>query len=287
VTWQLLHHTVGEAVQFGVRILVESGGLERDEAALDVRHLMAAALGVSPDRVILALRDPITPAQEEEFMYLMYERNKRRSLAAVLGHRTFWGLRFVVSDAVLIPRPETETLVELALAEPFSDILDLGTGSACIAVTLLAERPEAVGVACDISEDALAVAAQNAEHHGVADRLHFEVSDWFESVGGTYDLIVSNPPYVSEADYAGLSPEVHHEPKIALTPGGDGLDAYRVIAREAPRHLTPGGRLLVEIGFDQGCAVSALFRTAGLEAVTVHPDINGKDRVVSARARAK
>ena len=211
-------------------------------------------------------------------------RRSGRPLSHVLGYRDFYNARFVVTNAVLDPRPDTELLVSLALSAPFKKLLDLGTGSGCIAISLLAERQDAMGVATDISSDALGVAGQNARALGVEDRLHFEHSDWFEAVGGTYDLIVSNPPYVSETDYAALNVEVHHEPKIAVTPGGDGLGPYRVIARAAPRHLTPGGRLLVEIGFDQGTAVAQLFVEAGLDDVAVHPDLNGKDRVVSARA---
>jgi release factor glutamine methyltransferase len=176
--------------------------------------------------------------------------------------------------------------VELALEEPFEKVLDLGTGSGCILLSLLAERPGAAGLGTDISAEALSVARGNAERLDVTGAA-FAQSDWFAEVHGAFDLIVSNPPYIAEAEIAGLSPEVRLDPTIALTPGGDGLDAYRAIARDAGRHLAPGGRLLVEIGSEQGAAVSALFESAGLAKVTVHPDINGKDRVVSACRAAR
>ena len=252
----------------------------------EVARILADVLGLSTAQLSARMKERLSDASFERAYRAVWARGSHKPMSHILGYRDFYKHRFIVTPDVLDPRPDTETLVELALAEPFAELLDLGTGSGCIPISLLAERPEATGIATDISEAALTVAGQNAETIGVADRLHFEQSDWFEAVGGTYDLIVSNPPYVSEADYAGLSPEVHHEPKIALTPGGDGLDAYRSIARDAPRHLKPGGRLMVEIGFDQAAQVAALFRKAGLEEATVHPDLNGKDRVVSARASA-
>jgi release factor glutamine methyltransferase len=148
-------------------------------------------------------------------------------------------------------------------------------------VSLLAERSGATGVATDISPAALAVAAENAERHAVAGRIELVQADWWDGVVGQFDLIVSNPPYVAEADYDRLAPEITRwEPRTALTPGGDGLSAYRIIASGLAAHLAPGGRCLVEIGADQGVAVAALFQAAGLEGVAAYPDINGKDRVV-------
>ncbi|MEM8881916.1 MAG: peptide chain release factor N(5)-glutamine methyltransferase [Pseudomonadota bacterium] len=249
----------------------------------DAELLLADLLGFSQAQLAAASEAQIDDQNAARFDALLIRREARIPLAHILGRRAFWRHDFEVTADVLDPRPDTEALVELALAESFERVLDLGTGSGAIMLSLIAERPEATGVGTDISASALAVAERNAAALGVINRVHFVKSDWFGHVDGSYDLIVSNPPYVSELDYAALAPEVHHEPKIALTPGGDGLDSYRVIAREAPGYLTPGGRLLVEIGFDQGGAVSALFRAAGLDEVTVHPDINGKERVVSAR----
>ncbi|WP_224814497.1 peptide chain release factor N(5)-glutamine methyltransferase [Hasllibacter sp. MH4015] len=254
------------------------------EFARDVCLLMAEATGLDRAQVLIEPDRRLTHEEEAKFLHLVAERRKGKSLAHVVGHVAFWNRRFRVTEDVLVPRPETETLIALALEEPFRDLLDLGTGSGVIAVTLLAECQDAVGIACDISATALAVAEGNARSHGVADRLHLEQSDWFECIGGDYDLIVSNPPYITEDAYADLAPEVLHEPRIALTPGGDGLAAYRAITAEAQTHLRPRGRLIVEIGYDQGAAVAELFREAGLDEVAVHADLDGRDRVVAGRS---
>jgi release factor glutamine methyltransferase len=182
---------------------------------------------------------------------------------------------------VLDPRPETEVLVAEALAQPFERVLDLGTGSGCILVTLLAERPEATGEGLDLSPDALAVAAENARRHGVAARAGFAVSDWCVAAQGVFDLIVANPPYIAMAEMAWLDPEVReHEPHLALTDGADGLSAYRAILREAPGHLSARGRILLEIGAAQGGAVTALARAAGFPDARILSDLDGRDRVV-------
>ena len=206
-----------------------------------------------------------------------------RSVAHVTGRQAFWGRDFAVTDDTLAPRPETETLVEAALAEPFARVLDLGTGTGCLAVTLLAECPMAQGVATDLSEAALAVAARNAQAHGAAGRLTFVRADWWEGVSGRFDLVVSNPPYVAEAEMASLALEVLREPRLALTPGGDGLEAHRAIAAGLGAHLAPGGRAIVEFGAGQGAAVAAILLAAGLDEVALRPDMDGRDRVALAR----
>ncbi|MGR3321065.1 MAG: peptide chain release factor N(5)-glutamine methyltransferase [Pseudooceanicola sp.] len=212
------------------------------------------------------------------------DRIRRRPVSQIIGKRAFWRHDFVVTGDTLDPRPETEALVEQALSEPFKRMLDLGTGTGAIAVSILADRPASQGVATDLSEAALKVARINAERIGVAGRLTFLRSDWYEAVGGRWDLIVSNPPYIAAAEMAALSPEVRDwEPHMALTDGGDGLTAYRAIAAGARAHLSPGGRLLVEIGPTQAAAVTEIFRRAGLDRVDVHPDLDGRDRVISAR----
>lgn len=212
-------------------------------------------------------------------------RASRVPVSQIVGMRAFWTSDFRVTPDVLDPRPDTEVLIYQALAEPFSRVLDLGTGSGCILLSLLKERPEATGVGTDISAEAVLVAGENAERLGVADRVVLPISDWFADVGGRFDLIVSNPPYIAADEMAKLEPEVRdHEPRIALTDEADGMTAYRVITAGAPDHLTPGGRLLVEIGPTQGEAVKALFEAAGLENVAVHPDLDGRDRVVAGRA---
>jgi release factor glutamine methyltransferase len=261
---------------------LEAAGVEG--AARDARRLLAHALGVAPDVLAGRMTDPVPEAAVAAFDALVGRRVAREPVSHLTGQRAFWGRDFRVTRDVLDPRPETETLVARALAEPFARVLDLGTGSGCILVTLLAERPGAQGVGTDISPDALLIAGENAARHGVADRLVLTPSDWFGDIGGRYDLIVSNPPYIAADEMAGLSPEVRdHEPRGALTDEADGLTAYRAIAEGAGRFLVPGGRLLVEIGPTQGMAVSSLFAQAGLERVVVHPDLDGRDRVVAAR----
>ncbi|GAB5446562.1 peptide chain release factor N(5)-glutamine methyltransferase [Gymnodinialimonas sp.] len=209
-------------------------------------------------------------------------RLARQPLSQIFGYAPFRDRLFHVTPDVLAPRADTETLLDAALAASPRSFLDLGTGPGTLALTLLAELPGAQGVASDISRAALDVAARNAEALGVAARVTLIESDWFDAIEGVFDLIVSNPPYVDAATYARLAPEITQwEPEVALTPGGDGLDAYRIITRGAPAHLRPGGHLMVEIGFDQGPAVSAMFNQAGFGDVQVLPDLNGKSRVVS------
>ncbi|MHC0052691.1 peptide chain release factor N(5)-glutamine methyltransferase [Actibacterium sp. D379-3] len=250
------------------------------DAPRDARRLLAHAMGVAADRLTLVLPDPLTPQAETAFEAAIARRAAREPVSHITGRRVFFGRDFHVGPAVLDPRPETETLIELALAAPFSRVLDLGTGSGCILLTLLAERPGATGLGVDLSPAALAVARGNAARLGLVGA--FALSDWFSAVTGRFDLIVSNPPYIAADEMAALSPELGHEPEMALTPGGDGLDAYRAIAAGAPAHLAPGGRLLVEIGPTQAHAVSALFARAGLENISTHPDLDGRDRVVAA-----
>lgn len=258
---------------------LRAAGIEGAEK--DARLLMAAALGLTPDRVILHLRDPLS--EEVEFFYenALARRLAREPVSHILGGRWFYGRWFHVTADVLDPRPETEILIAQALRHPFKEVLDLGTGTGCILLSLLAERPGATGIGTDISPQALAIAEWNAAELNVGDRLALIESDWFSAVGGRFDLIVSNPPYIAVAEMAALAPDVRdYEPHGALTDGADGLSAYRAIAAAAPGHLTPGGRVLVEIGPSQGRAVSDLFAEAGLSEITVTPDFDGRDRVV-------
>lgn len=273
--------TASAALRAAVARLTAAGV---DGAARDARLLLAAALGVAPDRLALHLADPLPPEVADRFETHLQDREARRPVAQIVGRRLFWGRPFRVTRDTLDPRPETETLVAAALDEPFSRVLDLGTGTGCILLTVLAERPGATGVATDMSEAALAVARQNAADLGLSDRAEFRRADWFAGVDGAFDLILSNPPYIAAAEMAGLAPEVRDwEPPGALSPGGDGLAAYRAIAAGAGPHLSAGGRLLVEIGPTQGAAVAALFAAAGLRDLRVLPDLDGRDRVVAAR----
>ncbi len=272
----------------GVRAL-QTAGIEG--AARDARWLMAHALGVAQDRLLLALHDPVTEAQAAQFLRAISARATHQPVAQITGQRLFWGRRFRVTPDVLDPRPETETLIEQALAQPFARVLDLGTGSGAILCTLLAEQVEATGLGVDLSPAALEVAQSNAAALGVASRAVFRCSDWCADVTGQFDLIVSNPPYIAASEVADLAPETRDwEPRMALVPDhcdGSGLAAYRVIAAQAPRHLAPGGRLVVEIGLGQGPAVLALFTAGGLQAGVLCKDLTGRARVVTARMPAE
>lgn len=257
------------------------------EAQRDARLILRGVTGWSAAR-LLSERGVALPIDRRLQASAMLDRRlAREPLAQILGSWPFYGRDFAVTRDVLTPRADTETLIDLALAEPFSSVIDLGTGSGAIVVTLLAERPGAQGVATDLSPAALAVAARNASAHGVAGRLRLTEADWWSGVAGRFDLIVSNPPYVTAAAYASLAPEITgHEPKSALTPGDDGLAAYRQILSGVGGHAKPGARVLFEIGADQGAALSCLMIAAGLEKVAIHSDINGKDRVAAGRVSA-
>lgn len=253
------------------------------DPARDARILLAHAASVDAARVTLIAPEEIAPEIAERFEQLVALRAVRVPVSQLIGSRGFYGRDFRISRDVLDPRPETETLIELALSEPFDRVLDLGTGSGCILVTLLAERPTATGVGADLSEAACLQASANAVLHKVADRAEVIQSDWFERVEGRFDLIVSNPPYLAATEMADVAPELRdHEPAMALTDGLDGLSVYRIIADQAQGYLTAAGRVLVEIGWEQGDAVSAIFRDAGWAGVTLAHDLDGRPRVVCA-----
>jgi release factor glutamine methyltransferase len=272
--------TGAEALRAAIPRLAAAGV---PDAPRDARVLLAHASAIAPDRLTLHLGDPLTDAQVQAFEAVITRRAAREPVSHITGQRLFWGRSFRVTPDTLDPRPETEILVQAALEEPFARMLDLGTGTGCILLSCLADRPNAHGMGTDIHPATLAVAAANAQTHGLADRADFALSDWFAQVVGRFDLIVSNPPYIAEAEMPALSPEVQREPHRALTPGGDGLDAYRGIAHAAPAHLHPGGRLMVEIGPTQAAAVTALFAAQGLTDIRILPDLDGRDRVVIAR----
>lgn len=267
------------ALRDAVRQLAEEGV---PDPARDARLLLADALGVAPDRLTLHLHDPVPEAARATLAAHLAQRARRVPVSHILGRRLFWGRWFRVTPDVLDPRPETETLVAAALERPFSRVLDLGTGSGAILLTLLAERPDATGLGTDVSPRALAVAQNNAEALGL--RAQFQQADWFDGITGHFDLIVSNPPYIAENEMHTLAPELAFEPRVALTPGGDGLDAYRALARGARTALAPGGRVLLEIGPTQAAAVSALLDQVGFAPPRVVMDLDGRDRVVVAQS---
>ncbi len=258
--------------------------LSGPEAARDAKLLLALAARVPVERLAHLSPADLSDGVIDRYHGFLARRAQGEPVSHIRGLRAFWHHDFEVTSDVLDPRPETETLVELALETHFDTVLDLGTGSGCILLSLLAERPDATGLGVDLSEAALQVAARNRSRLGLEARADLKASDWYSAVVGRYDLIVSNPPYIDEEVYETLSREVReYEPRLALTPGADGTRPYPEIARGAVQHLKPGGRLLVEIGYDQGPAVAASLAGAGFAQVSVHQDLGGRDRVVSAR----
>ena len=260
---------------------LQAAGIE--DAARDARALLAHALGSRPDRLTLQLPDDMTEPQLVGYEAAVLARIARQPVAQIIGKRLFWGLPFRVTRDTLDPRPETETLVAEALTQPFLKILDLGTGTGCILLSCLKGMPMARGLGVDFSVSALEVAKGNASELGLESRAEFMKSDWFSAVSGSFDLIVSNPPYIAANEMAGLAPEVRDwEPRLALTPEGDGLDAYRKIALGAQANLMPGGRLLVEVGPTQGQIVAGLLAASGLSQIRILLDMDKRDRVVAA-----
>jgi release factor glutamine methyltransferase len=274
--------TGSEALARGVRLLREAGV---PDAAGDARRLLARALGVEPGRLTLVLPEPILQDRSEAYEALIARRAKREPVSHLLESRLFWGREFLVTGDVLDPRPETELLVAAALEEPFARVLDLGTGSGCLLVTLLAERPKAVGQGLDLSVPALEVAQANAERHGVGKRATLARSDWFKAAEGSFDLIVSNPPYIAAGEMTSLEPEVRDwEPRLALTDEGDGLEAYRAILTGARRYMAPDARLLLEHGPTQAEAIAAIGQAQGFAAPEHRRDLDGRMRAVLFRA---
>jgi release factor glutamine methyltransferase len=253
------------------------------DPARDARVLLAHAARIEASRVTLIAPEELSEEVADRFEQLIALRAIRVPVSHLIGEREFYGRRFKVSGDVLDPRPETECLIEAALSAPYARVLDLGLGSGCILVTLLAEREEATGLGVDLSEAACLQASANAVLHRVQERAEIVQSDWFAGVQGEFDLIVSNPPYIAADEMLGLSEEVRrHEPEMALTDGGDGLAAYRAIAAGVMAHLKPGGRIMVEIGPTQADEVSSLFAAAGLSGISVVRDLDRRDRVVCA-----
>lgn len=269
-----------EALREGTRALRDAGvpGPERD-----ARLLLAEVLALPVARLTLEPDWPVDPDQIVAFHSYLARRSAREPVSRILKRRNFWGRDFEVTPDVLDPRPETETLIAEALkGDAPKRLIDLGCGSGIIGVTLLAEWPGASGVCSDVSAPCLDVTARNGTALGVMDRLICVQSNWFDAITGRFDLIVSNPPYITEDEMALLDPDVAlHDPHLALTPGGDGLAPYRTLAQESSQYLENGGRVLVEIGWKQGPDVAQIFSDAGLGSVHVLQDLDGRDRVVS------
>ncbi len=276
----------------GAVLQAASGRLGRagiDSARLDARLLACFVLGWDQAQVLTRPDHSPTAAKRRSLEALVARREKREPLAAITGRREFWGLDFTVNGDTLIPRPESETIIEAAL-ETVTDrdaplkILDLGTGSGCLLLALLWELPGATGLGVDVSEGALNVARLNASALGLEARAQFRLSDWGGSVDageGRFDLLVANPPYVADGEFAALEPEVaRFEPRLALSGGPDGLEGYRRLAPGIRALLAPGGRAFVEIGAGQEKTVSVIFQQQELRVAHVHRDLGRRPRVI-------
>lgn len=284
--------SIAESIFEAARILRQAGISEaRREAGSLLEYV------IERDRTfIIAHADHLISKEHlETFRQIVVRRAKGEPLQYITGRQAFFGLDFEVTPAVLIPRPETELLVETALAilcpvDEESHICDIGTGSGCIAVTLLHKRARAHAVGIDISETAIQVAQRNAARHGVAERMRFVASDIFSALSADetrFDLVVSNPPYVAGSTLEELQREVRdHEPRGALTPGADGLLIIRRLLSESGAFLKQGGHLLVEIGFDQGAEVERLVDRNIWQLLAIHQDLQGIPRIVALQKTA-
>ena len=266
--------TVAALLRAGAARLAASG---IDEPRREARILLAHAAGLTPAEILTDGARCIDPAP---FTALLARRATREPMALVLGIQEFWSLRFAVSPDTLVPRADSEAVVEAALSLPApARVLDLGTGTGCLLLAVLSERPHAWGVGVDRVPAAAALARCNAGALGLATRTAFLAADWTAPLAGQFDLVLSNPPYVRRADILGLQAEVrNHEPASALDGGPDGLDAYRHIVPALPSLLAPGGYAVLEIGEGQGEAVSALAQAAGVRPVGLRRDLSGMER---------
>ena len=259
-----------------------------EAARLEAELLLAATLGMDRVGLYVNFERPLDPTELAAFRERVQRRARREPVQYILGETEFWSLRFDVSPAVLVPRGDTEVLVEEALAriEGAARVLDVGTGSGAIAVALAHEKSEVLMTALECSLPALEVARRNALRHGVADRVNCLAGELAALPPGPFDMVVSNPPYIPSRDWEKLMPEVRdHEPRLALDGGEDGLEAYRHLARQAARILVPGGWLLVEVGIGQAKDVSALFKAGGLIEINQRDDYARIPRVVMGRTK--
>ena len=258
-----------------------------DSPSIDARLLLEAATGATRMDILSDPYRVVTPDQQAQLDAYVERRLRREPVSRILGRKGFWKIMLNVTPDVLSPRPDTETLIDVAVLahaknEAFT-VADLGTGSGAILLAILAERPAATGVGTDISFEAIAVARDNAAELELDNRATFLRTEWATGFGDdSFDMVVSNPPYIPTDDIAGLDPEVReHDPILALDGGPDGLQAYRDLAPEIARVLKPGGVFAVEIGWDQGPQVKALFEAQGFADVKIVKDLGDRDRVVT------
>jgi release factor glutamine methyltransferase len=280
--------TLHELIKQGEEIL---RAYHKLDAAIDARLLMCYLLGCKDITLILNRDEMISPHVEESYMYLIAKRTQGIPLQYITKSQEFMGLEFYVDERVLIPRQDTETLVEtildIAKQEPLHQVVEIGVGSGCISISLAHYRKDMNITAIDISQEALEVTLKNTRYHHVEDRISCIKSDLFDAYKGaanTLDLIVSNPPYISREDCKSLMHEVEgYEPRIALTDGSDGLTFYRRISKEAKVFLKPNGLIAYEIGYNQSEAVMHILSQEGFYNIQTLKDLPGKDRVVIAR----
>ncbi|MFZ1683563.1 MAG: peptide chain release factor N(5)-glutamine methyltransferase [Candidatus Zixiibacteriota bacterium] len=267
--------------------LLESAGI--DQGLAEVELILCHLLNVSRLDLVLHGMERLTPEVRTKFDHIIERRLTRYPLQFILEETWFYGRRFKVTPAVMAPTPETELLCEAAVKFIHAKritaarILDIGVGSGVISLTVASEVPDATLVSVDVSGEAIAVARENASALEVADRVEFRQSDMFSAIKGEerFDLILSNPPYIAEPDYAGLEPEVLADPKIAMTSGAEGLDAIRIILKRAPAFLTPGGRIMFEIGYRQADKIAALTaEDKRYSSISILRDLNDIDRVI-------
>jgi len=276
--------TLGAAMDRAGTVLAAAG---IPSARLEARLMLAHVLDTGNETVVGYPERPLTARQRTAFERLVGRRCNREPLAYLVGEREFWSLPIIVDRHTLVPRPDSESVVETALARidgsrPDLRVLDLGTGSGCLLLALLSELPRASGLGVDCSPGALRVAQRNAFAVGLADRARFVCADWTTALDGTYEVVVANPPYVTAGDIAALAPEIaRYEPRMALDGGDDGLGAYRAIISDLPRVVAPGGVVILEVGDGQAAAVAAMLRMAGFQRLEINNDLSGISRCVS------
>jgi release factor glutamine methyltransferase len=260
-------------------VRLRSAGIET--ARLDARILLGHVLGREASSLLPGDSTPVQSSDVAVFDSLTLRREASEPVSRIIGEREFYGRPFVIGPAVLDPRSDSESVVELALelSGDFQHVLDLGTGSGCLLLTLLAERPSAIGTGVDQSAEALEIAVENAGKLGLAGRCNFVTSDWLTGIEGGFDLIISNPPYIPARDILALMPDVRlHDPHLALDGGADGLSAYRIILEGARKHLNVGGFLVLEIGEGQAAPIAEIARDAGFVSAGTKSDLGGHVR---------
>lgn len=268
--------------------LLSKAGIET--ARLDARLLIEHALGLSPHESTLKCELLLRAEEYERLQVLMARRAKREPLAYIVAEREFWSLSFKVSPATLVPRPDSETVIETALANiPDRDaaltVLDLGTGSGCLLLSLLHELPGATGVGVDRCPEALKIARENANQLSLSERASFVCADWSNGLSASFDIILCNPPYISYEDLEALMPEVvNYEPRHALSGGSDGLESYRAVASLISDMLQVNGKIIFEIGMSQAADVSKILIENGLQVIDNKKDLLGRPRCIVAQS---